>query len=130
MTDQAGGEALLFLLKIIEVKSEFVTFDGFELICFDLILNGLKLRFLGIYIPPSLFKYMKIVLNINDLIKHLHQKMFLSTFLVTLIFEIFIGVFQAQLLMNVIKVLLSFVPKIFKLKLKVHLHIKTVLFLI
>ena len=65
-----------------------------------------------------------------DLIKHLTQKTYLFKFSVTLSFQMLIGVFQVQLLMTVIKVLLSFVKKIFLLKLLIHIHIKRVVFLI
>ena len=48
-----GGGVAVFInnyLKIIEVKSEFVTFDGFEFICFDLYLNALKI---SMHLYPS-----------------------------------------------------------------------------
>ena len=41
-----GYVSHIISLKIIEAKSKFVSFDSFEFICFDLTLNGLKLRFL------------------------------------------------------------------------------------
>ena len=79
MIDQAGGGVAVFVkncLKVIEVKSEFVTFDCFKFIWFNLIINVLKLRFICIYIPPNLSKSIKIVSNMIDLIKHFTPKNF------------------------------------------------------
>ena len=77
MIDWAGGGVAVFVqncLKIIELKSEFITFDDFEFIGFDLILNGLKLRILCIYISQNLCISIKIVSNMIDLIKHFTSK--------------------------------------------------------
>ena len=63
-------------MKIIEGKSEFVTFSDFEFIYFDLYLNAIKLRFLCIFIPPNISKLINIVLNMIDLIKHTTPKIF------------------------------------------------------
>ena len=59
MIDYVGGGAAVrfkYTLKTIQVKSDFVSFNkaNFELISVDLILNGLKLRFLCINLLQNL----------------------------------------------------------------------------
>ena len=73
---RGGGVAVIFknFLNLIEVKTNFVSSDGFEFLCFDLILKKLKLRFLCVYIPPSSSKSLVIVSNMIDLIRHLIPK--------------------------------------------------------
>ena len=73
---RGGGVAVIFknFLKLIEVKTNFVSSDGFEFLCFDLILKGLRLRFLCVYIPPNSSKSLAVVSNMIDLIRNLIPK--------------------------------------------------------
>ena len=90
MRNDSGGVVVTFKnsLKLVKIKNNVISSDGFEIIYFYFIFNGLKIRFLSFYIPSNSSKYLIIVSNMINLFKHLISKKNSFTFFVTSNYQI------------------------------------------
>ena len=116
--------------ELVKVKTNVTSSGDFKLICFGSIVNGLKIRFLCVYTPSNSSKSLVTVLNMLILIINFIPKNFLFYILGEFKLPNIGWNIPSKTYNDCHTSFIKFVQIIFLHNLLIHLHLKTLTFLI